>query len=108
LVSWESRREERGTPSATSVPTLAMRAGDFSELLQPGNRWYPRDPNPAATRAIRLPGSNAPFPNDIIPASLINPVSKNLLTWKNTSPFTEGGFMPFPTIDTQRKLQAAR
>ena len=103
LVSWESRREERGTPSATSVPTLAMRAGDFSELLQPGNRWYPRDPNPAATRAIRLPGSNAPFPNNIIPANLINSVSKNLLTWKNTSPFPEGGFMPFPNIDTPAK-----
>jgi len=31
----------------------AMRSGDFSELLQPGNRWYPGDKTP---RAIGRPG----------------------------------------------------
>ena len=61
LFNWEARRERRATPSTGSVPTLAMRAGDFSELLQPRNRWYPNDATPAV-RAIRLPGSSAPFP----------------------------------------------
>ena len=56
LVNYEGRRERRGTPARTTVPTLAMRDGDLSEILQPGNRWYPRDANPAVTRAIRLPG----------------------------------------------------
>jgi hypothetical protein len=31
-----------GDPSAVPVPTAKMRVGDFSELLQPGTRIYPR------------------------------------------------------------------
>ena len=103
LVNYEARRERRGTPSRQSVPTLAMRAGDFSEFLQAGNRWYPRDANPAAARSIRLPSDTLPFPGNIVPANLISPVSKNLLTWKNSSPFAEGGFMPFPNYDAQAR-----
>jgi hypothetical protein len=103
LANYEGRREIRGTPARLPVPTLAMRAGDFSELLQPRNRWYPADANPTATRTIRLPGSTTPFPNNIIPASLINRVSANLLTFKTTSPFPEGGFIPYPNIDDQAR-----
>src|SRR5437899_1804160 len=40
LVNFESRRERRATPDAAAVATAAMRSGDFSELLQAGNRWY--------------------------------------------------------------------
>src|SRR5262249_49030484 len=72
LFNWEARRERRATPALGSVPTLAMRAGDFSEFLQLGNRWYPRDANPVAARSIRLPGGSAPLPNNVIPPSLIN------------------------------------
>jgi hypothetical protein len=107
LFNYEGRRERRATPSLITVPTLAMRQGDFSELIQPGNRWYPRDPNPAATRAIRLPGSSMPFPNNIIPASLINPVSNNILTFKKTSPFPAGGFIAYPNIDAQALAQGS-
>jgi hypothetical protein len=103
LANYEGRRERRATPSLAAVPTLAMRQGDFSEILQPGNRYYRTDANPAVTRAIRLPGSALPFPNNIIPASLLNPVSLNLLTWTNTSPFPEGGFLALPNIDAQAK-----
>src|SRR5579864_2718901 len=38
LFNYEGRREIRGTANQYTVPTLAMRAGDFSEFLQPGNR----------------------------------------------------------------------
>ena len=99
LVNYEGRRERRGTPSRTTVPTVAMRNGDFSEILQPGNRWYPSDANPAVTRAIRFPGRLAPFPNNIIPRSLLNPVSLNILTCKKGTPLPEGGFMPLPNFD---------
>ena len=101
LFNWEARLERRGTPALASVPTLAMRSGDFSELLQPGNRWYPRDTNPGSTRAIRVPGSAAPLPNNVIPPSLVNKVSQNLLTWKDKSPFPEGGFLRYPNFDAQ-------
>lgn len=103
LANYEGRREERGTPARQAVPTLAMRNGDFSELLIPRNRWYPTDTNPAATRAIRYPGSDAPFPGNIIPKSLLHPVSLNLLTYKKTSPFPEGGFLPPPNFDEQAR-----
>ena len=101
LFSWESSRERRATPASAAVPTLAMRSGDLSELLQPRNRWYPSDANPAATRAIRYPGSNTPFPNNIIPKSLINPASINLLTWNKDTPLPEGGFLRQPNYDAQ-------
>ncbi|MBI3694918.1 MAG: carboxypeptidase regulatory-like domain-containing protein [Acidobacteria bacterium] len=103
LFNWDARRERRGTVSSGAAPTLDMRNGDFSELLVPGNRWYPRDANPAVARAIRLPGSSTPFPNNIIPPSLINPVSRNLLTWKDHSPFPGGGFMNYPNVDAQAR-----
>ena len=103
LANYEGRRENRGTPARQAVPTLAMRAGDFSEILRPGNRWYPTDANPAVTRAIRFPGSSEPFPNNIIPPSLINPASAKILTYQKTSPFPEGGFIPFPNIDEQAR-----
>ncbi|HUQ95960.1 MAG TPA: TonB-dependent receptor [Bryobacteraceae bacterium] len=103
LVNYEGRREIRSTPSRTTVPTVAMRNGDFSELLIPGNRWYPRDVNPAVSRAIRLPGTSTPFPNNIIPRNLLNPVSLNVLTSKTGSPFAEGGFIPLPNFDDQAR-----
>ncbi len=99
LVNYEGRRERRGTPSIATVPTLAMRSGDMSEIIQPGNRWYPGDANPALTRAIRLPGDSLPFPGNLIPRTLISPVSLNILTAKKGSPLPEGGFMPLPNTD---------
>jgi hypothetical protein len=99
LLNWDARRERRATPALGSVPTGAMRIGDFSEFLEPRNRWYPGDANPAATRTVRAPGDTAPFPNNIIPPSRINRVSNNLLTWKEKSPFPEGGFIPYPNIE---------
>src|SRR6266567_2794884 len=60
LINYEGRREVRATPGSMTVPTVAMRSGDFSEIIRPGNRWYPGDANPTVTRAIRLPGDSAP------------------------------------------------
>jgi hypothetical protein len=103
LVNHESRREVRSSPSRTTVPTMAMRNGDFSEIIQPGNRWYRTDANPAVTRAIRLPSDTVPFPNNVIPRNLLNPVSLNVLTFKKGSPFPEGGFIPQPNFDAEAR-----
>ena len=107
LFNWEARRERRATPSSTSVPTEAMRSGDFSELLQPGNRWYPTTANPATALAIRYPGSAAPFPNNIIPANLLNKVAVNLLTSKDHALFPQGGYMAYPTNDSQARANGS-
>jgi hypothetical protein len=102
MASYEGRRERRANASSSTVPTLAMRGGDFSEIVQPGNRWY----NDPQNRQISLPGGD-PFPNNAIPQSLINPVSNNMLTWQNTSPFSQGGFMPFPNFDEQARAEGS-
>jgi hypothetical protein len=107
LVNYEGKRERRGTPARAAVPTVAMRNGDFSEIIQPGNRWYPRDANPAAARAIRWAADAAPFPNNVIPRSLLNPVSLNILTATKGSPLPEGGFMPLPNFDEQARAAAS-
>ncbi|HTM50876.1 MAG TPA: TonB-dependent receptor [Bryobacteraceae bacterium] len=107
LVNYEGRRESRSTPALQAVPTLAMRAGDFSEIIQPRNRYYPTDANPAVNRAIRLPGDTAPFPGNIIPRSLLNPVSLNVLTFKKTSPFPEGGFIPPPNFEEAARARSS-
>jgi hypothetical protein len=103
LANYEGRRENRATPARAAVPTLAMRRGDFSEIVQPRNRWYPTDANPATTRAIRWPSTANPFPNNIIPQSLIHRVSQNILTYKKSSPFPEGGFIAPPNFDEQAR-----
>ena len=49
------------TNSTTTVPTMKMRTGDFSELLDPNNIFY--------GKAIQLmdPKTGSPFPGNIIP-----------------------------------------
>src|SRR6266704_1542662 len=75
----------RRTPVATSVivPTPAQRTGDFSALL-PG-------------KPIRDPLANAPYPNNIIPASQFNQISRYIID--NTIPLpTSGGNRVFYAI----------
>jgi hypothetical protein len=101
LVNYEGRRENRASPSRATVATTAMRNGDFSEILQPGNRWYPT--TNVANLTIRAPGETTPFPNNVIPRSSLNPVSLNILSYKKTSPFPDGGFIPPPNYDEEAR-----
>jgi hypothetical protein len=48
--------------SALTVPTLLMRQGNFSELLDPNNIFYKK------TVVIKDPKTGQPFPGNIIPA----------------------------------------
>jgi hypothetical protein len=70
------------TNSAT-VPSEAMRRGDFSELLNPTNRFY--------GRAITLtnPLTGQPFPNNVIPQSQL---SVNGLAMLNAFPLPTPGY----------------
>lgn len=74
-------RTARGIATVNSVPTAPMRNGDFSQLIAAGG------PNltifdPRSTRSVA--GSNTPvrdpFPGNIMPASAINPVGRNVLS----------------------------
>ena len=73
----ESRPRNNGTPT---VPTERMRNGDFSELLALGPQYQIYNP------FTRRPAPNGrfqqdPFPGNIIPQNLINPVARAALDY---------------------------
>jgi hypothetical protein len=64
-------------PLPQSVPTEAMRNGDFSALLAQGILIY--DPLTAVTSGARV--QRTPFANNIIPANRINPIAQKILSY---------------------------
>jgi hypothetical protein len=73
----EARPRNNGTPT---VPTEAMRSGDFSALLKLGPQYQIY--NPFTRRAVaggRF--QQDPFPGNIIPSELINPVARKVLEY---------------------------
>ena len=82
FVAYDGYRDRRQTESRlVSIPTVAMRSGDFSAL--PVQIFDPATtrPNPNGTGFVR-----DPFPGNIIPASRLSPISRNLQS-----------FLPEPT-----------
>lgn len=75
FFAYEGRRHPGGFSGVASVPTLKMRAGDFSELL----------PN---TKIID-PRTGQPFPGNIIPQDRLSPVSLKI---------QDPEFMPLPNF----------
>ena len=67
-----------------TVPSLAMRQGDFSELLNPTNSFFGR------ARTITDPVTRQPFANNMIPANRISPQGQALL---NVYPEPIPGFL---------------
>jgi Carboxypeptidase regulatory-like domain len=69
--------DEFPEPGPQTVPTAAMRNGDFSALLSQNVMIYdPATARPDGTGVVR-----DPFPNNIIPPSRINPVARELLRY---------------------------
>jgi hypothetical protein len=66
--------------SVTTVPTPAMKTGDFSSLLALGSSYQIYDP---ATRRAVTGGryQEDAFPGNLVPASRFNSVSKNVLKY---------------------------
>ena len=73
---------QEATNTAT-VPTMLMRQGNFSELLDPNNGFV------SGIRLIIDPLTGQPFPGNIIPA---NRLSANGLAFLNTYPEPTAGF----------------
>ncbi len=69
-----------GSPQSgnRTVPTAAQRGGDFSALLAVGNQYQIYDP---LTTVAQADGTfrRDPFPNNIIPAERLDPVSQKVL-----------------------------
>lgn len=72
----EARPRNNGTPT---VPSEKMRNGDFSELLALGPQYQIY--NPFTRRAVGGRIQSDPFPGNIIPRTLMNPVALNVLDY---------------------------
>jgi hypothetical protein len=90
---WEGIRDSRPRYDSTTptVPTDAMKSGDFSAFLKLGTQYQIYNP---FTRRVSTPGHYVedPFVGNIIPSNLINPVTKGLLQYWGSpkAPFTPG------------------
>jgi hypothetical protein len=76
-------RYDREETNTRTVPSLAMRNGDFSELLNPSNPFFGR------TVLVRDPATGQPFPGNVIPANRLSP---NGLALLRTYPEPTAGF----------------
>ena len=71
---YQGHRETQGVTALSTVPTLLMRSGNFSEL----------------TRVIYDPTTGQPFPGNIIPDNRIDSVARNMLAQLYPEPNTTG------------------
>src|SRR3954447_1063005 len=71
------------------VPTPAMKNGDFSALLALGPQYQIY--NPYTRRLVNGQFQEDPFPNNIIPSNLFNPVGKAILDKFYPNPTSPGG-----------------
>jgi hypothetical protein len=86
LYGYEGIKEDRprnnGTPT---VPTARMKNGDMSELFNLPNPSLYQVYNPFTGREVVTNGNRLvqrdPFPGNIVPASLISPIAKNILKY---------------------------
>jgi hypothetical protein len=76
-------RYDREDTSTSTVPTLAMRRGDFSELLSPTNPFFGRQV------LVRDPLTGQPFAGNVIPSNRLSP---NGLALLNVYPEPTPGF----------------
>ena len=72
--SYQGHRETQGQTALSTVPSLAMRGGDFSEL----------------TRTIFDPQTGQPFPGNAIPSNRFDPVAVQILKQLYPEPNTAG------------------
>ncbi|MGH9848433.1 MAG: TonB-dependent receptor domain-containing protein, partial [Blastocatellia bacterium] len=70
----ESRPRNNGTPT---IPSEKMRNGDFSELLAANAGYQLYNPFTARQEGSRI--RRDPFPGNIIPANLINPIARKFV-----------------------------
>ncbi|MBI4877265.1 MAG: carboxypeptidase regulatory-like domain-containing protein [Acidobacteria bacterium] len=84
LWAQEYVRYRQENTSIQTVPSLAMREGDFSELLSAANPLFRR------VRVVSDPAAGQPFPNNAIPRSRL---SSNGLGFLRSYPAPVAGFL---------------
>lgn len=79
IVSYDNIRDSYVTPVVTTVPTAAMRNGDFSELLRLGDVYRIYDPLTGVGEGVRR--RRQAFADNRIPAERINSVARAYLDY---------------------------
>jgi len=77
--AYDAIRNTKIEPILTTVPTEAMRRGDFSSLLALGDAYRIYDPLTAVADGSRR--VRQPFPNNIIPQDRINAIARQYLDY---------------------------
>lgn len=85
MFGQEYIRYRQDSTSTQVVPSMAMRQGDFSELLSPTNIFYGK------TKIVTDPTTGLPFANNIIPASRLSASGIGLLSAYPAPNFSQGG-----------------
>ncbi len=70
----------RNNSSSSTVPTAKMKTGDFSELLAISSQYQIYNPFGASFNSTTKRITRKKFDGNIIPASLINPLGKKILS----------------------------
>jgi hypothetical protein len=81
----ESRPRNNGTPT---IPSEKMRNGDFSELLAVSAAYQLYNPFTARAEGSRI--RRDPFPGNIIPQNLINPIARKFVDTYLPKPTSQG------------------
>lgn len=84
FLDYEGNRRRTAAPEQDLVPTLAERNGAIDLPIISPQTGQP-------TNALMNPSNGAPFPNNTIPASMLNPVSQRLLNGYYPLPNVSGG-----------------
>jgi hypothetical protein len=93
---FNGERYREGTPAAqfSTVPTAAMKNGDFSGLVDAQGRPITIY-DPATGHDVNGVFTRDPFPNNTIPANRIDPVAKNLLQYFPAPNCSTAGVAPW-------------
>jgi hypothetical protein len=80
FFDYEGQRLVTGSTSTLTVPTLLQRQGNFSQTLNASGKLIPIY-DPASTQVVNGATVRTQFPNNVIPASQLNPVGVNMLNY---------------------------
>lgn len=99
FFDWEGNRQHSSVPLTNNVPTAAMRAGDFSALC--GSYDSAGICTTPGGVQLENPFKGVPFPDNRIPASMINPVSQKVISTFYPAP-NQPNADPLSTINNYR------
>ena len=93
FFSYEGTRLDTGSTNVLTVPTALQRTGDFSQTFTTAGKLIPiYDPN--STQLVNGAYVRTPFPGNVIPTSVIDPVGAKFLDYyptPNQSPSNAAG-----------------